>query len=154
MTKDFGLLILRLTGIGLAYAHGWPKIHGLVAGQTRFVEGVAALGFPMPQVFAWAAALSEVAGGLLIALGLFARFAAPFSACVTFVAAFFRHHAFQQLLGKLGMAQLSEETLDKWGNPELALVYLACFLTILLLGPGRFSLDQLFRGGGGKGRRK
>lgn len=154
MSKDLGLLILRLTGIGLAMAHGWPKVYGLATGQTRFVEGVAALGFPLPQVFAWAAAFSELGGGLLIALGLFTRIVAPFSACVVFVAAFFRHHAFQQLLGRLGFAQISEDTLKQWGNPELALVYLACFIAIIVLGPGRLSLDQLFRGGGARGRKK
>jgi putative oxidoreductase len=153
MNKDLALLLLRLTGFGLAYAHGWPKVQALVGGQTRFIEGVANLGFPMATFFAWAAALAELGGGLFIALGFFTRLVAPFSACVVFVAAFFRHHAFQQLLGRLGLAQLSEETLKQWGNPELALVYLACFLAILLLGPGRLSLDHLFRGGTGKGRK-
>lgn len=155
MSRDLALLLLRLTGVGLAYAHGWPKVHNLATGQaTRFIEGVASLGFPMPHVFAWAAGLSELGGGLLIALGLFTRLAASFSAFVVFVAAFFRHHALQQLLGKLGFAQISKETLEQWGNPELALTYLACFLAVILLGAGRLSLDQLFRGGGGKGRKK
>ena len=49
MTRDLGLLILRLTGGGLALAHGWGKVVNLSAGQgERFIAGVAELGFPAP----------------------------------------------------------------------------------------------------------
>lgn len=140
MTRDLGLLILRLAGLYLAVAHGWGKIVGLASGETRFLEGVARIGFPMPLVFAWAAALSEFAGGLAIALGLFTRWAAPFAAFTMFVAAFGGHRAFSQILVWLHLAPASED-LKKWGNPELAIVYMLVCLAVGLLGPGRFSID-------------
>jgi uncharacterized membrane protein YphA (DoxX/SURF4 family) len=35
VTRDLGLLILRLTGLYLAVGHGWGKIVGLASGQSR-----------------------------------------------------------------------------------------------------------------------
>lgn len=142
MTRDLGLLILRVAGLYLAVAHGWGKIVGLASGETRFLEGVARIGFPMPLAFAWAAALSEFLGGLAIALGLLTRWAAALAACTMFVAAFVRHRAASQLLSWLGLAPVSEEAVKGWGNPELALVYLIVCLAVAMLGPGRFSIDS------------
>ena len=64
MTKDLALFVLRLSGLGLAFGHGWQKVAMLSSGGgDRFVAGVEALGFPMPLVFAWAAGLAELVGG-------------------------------------------------------------------------------------------
>lgn len=141
MTRDLGLLILRLTGLYLAVGHGWGKVVGLASGQTRFVEGVASMGFPLPVVFAWAAALSELVGGIAIALGLFTRWAAVSAAATMFVAAFVRHKAALHFLAWLAIAPVSEDVLKSWGNPELATVYFALLAGVALLGPGRFSVD-------------
>ena len=141
MTRDLGLLVLRMAGLYLAIGHGWGRIVGLASGHTRFVETVAALGFPVPLLFAWAAALSECAGGIAIALGFFSRWAAAFAACTMFVAAFVRHRAASQLLSWLGIAPASEEALKAWGNPELSTLFLIACLAVTLLGPGRFSID-------------
>jgi putative oxidoreductase len=142
MTRDVAVLILRLAGLGLALAHGWGKVAALAMGSgDRFVEGVASLGFPLPALFAWAAALAEFGGGLAVALGLGTRVAAGFAAFTMAVAAFGRHHAHELLLVKLGLAGATPDQLKAWGNPELALVYLALFLGVALLGGGRFSLD-------------
>ncbi len=46
MTKDVALLVLRLAGLGLAFAHGWGKIAALASGEGGgFIEGVGRLGF-------------------------------------------------------------------------------------------------------------
>ena len=92
-------------------------------------------------MFAWAAALSELGGGLLVAAGLFTRWAAAFAAFTMFVAGFIRHRALSQLLSWLGIAPVSEETAKAWGNPELAIVYCAVCVAVALLGPGLFSVD-------------
>ena len=141
MMRDIGLLVLRLAGLYLALGHGWGKVVGLASGQSRFAEGLAEMGFPLPVVFAWAAALTEFAGGLALALGLFTRWAAALAAITMFVAGFMRHRALGQLASWLGIAPASEETVKAWGNPELALAYLAIFAAIALLGPGRLSID-------------
>ena len=72
---DLGLLVLRLgIGLTLALAHGLGKLPP----SDGFIEGTAAMGFPLPVLFAWAAALSEFLGGLLLAVGLATRPAAVF----------------------------------------------------------------------------
>lgn len=119
---DAGLLWLRiLMGSGLAY-HGALKIFG--GKMDGFARGVAHLGFPLPEVFAWCAVLSEFAGGILIVLGLYTRQAAAFAAVTMGVAVFLRH------------AQ------DPFSVKELAAAYGVMAVTLFLTGPGRFSVDS------------
>ena len=143
---DAALFVLRLSGLGLALAHGWPKVERLLSGQgAPFIEGVANLGFPYPTVFAWAVTLAELVGGFLIALGLLTRVAAGFAAFTMFVAAFLRHKLAQQTLAFFGVNPVSKEVLESWGNPERAALFLLIFIALLLMGGGRFSLDRLAR---------
>jgi putative oxidoreductase len=147
---DVGLLLLRMAGVGLAVAHGIPKLARMLGGNLGFVDSVARLGFPFPAVFAWAAALSESVGGLLLAVGLGTRVTAAFCACTMAVAAFLRHHAHDLLRINLGLLQADPATVEKWGDPELALVYLLAFLALCMLGGGRFALERAFRRGGAR----
>ncbi len=119
---DLGLLILRLgAGVSLAFAHGLDKLPP----SPGFVEGTAAMGFPLPLVFAWAAALSEFGGGLLLALGLATRPAAFFVACTMAVAFFVRHSA------------------DPFMGAEKAFLYLVAALALIATGAGRYAFDRL-----------
>ena len=126
---DIGKLILRLAvGAGMM-THGWPKVFGVNAEGVRniigFTKGVAELGFPRPEWFAWAAALSELAGGALLVLGLGTRVAGFFIACTMAVAAWSSRDG-----GFSGM--------------EKAILYFAPALFFALSGPGRKSLDAIF----------
>lgn len=117
----FGLLWLRvLMGSGIAH-HGYGKVFG--GHLEPLTQGVAALGFPAPELFAWAAALSEFAGGILIVLGLGTRIAAAFVFITMSVAAFLQHAA------------------DPFNVKELALAYWTMAGTLILTGGGAFSLD-------------
>jgi len=120
---DAGLLALRLSGVLMAMLHGWSKLPP----SGKMITNVANMGFPVPSVFAWSAALSEFLGGILVALGLFTRPSAFFLGCTMAVAGFIAH-------GK-----------DPLQRKELALVYLAIWVALALTGAGRFSIDALIR---------
>jgi putative oxidoreductase len=152
---DLALLLVRLgLGLGMALAHGLPKVQALASGDTAFVQGVARLGFPYPLAFAWTSAAVELVGGIAVALGLFTRPFAALNSVNMVVAAFARHHAHHQLLGVAGLRVWTEEQLKAWGRPELALVYLLGFTALLLMGAGLYSVDGLMVGNRKKPRRK
>jgi uncharacterized membrane protein YphA (DoxX/SURF4 family) len=60
------------------------------------------------------------------------------------VAVFLRHRAYLQLLVPIGFASATREQVESWGSPEMALLYLLILTAIVLLGPGRYSLDHMF----------
>ena len=123
---SLGIAVLRILVGGAMANHGFGKIFG---GRIEgFAEGVAQMGFPMPVVFAWAAALSELAGGLCLAAGLWTRPAAFFIFCTMSVALFIRHGA------------------DPFSVKELAYLYWSASLSLMLLGGGRYSVSQLISG--------
>lgn len=144
MKKDIAMLLLRLAGLGLAIGHGWGKMSALATGGgDRFIAGVESLGFPLPALFAWAAALAEFVGGLAVTFGLGTRIAAAFAAVTMFVAAFGRHQLHQHILVAIGLLQASPDEIKKWGNPEMSFLYLVVFVALALMGGGRFSADRL-----------
>jgi putative oxidoreductase len=109
--NELSMTALRVfAGASMAFAHGLGKLppsEGLI-GKT------AEMGFPEPLFFAWAAALSEFVGGLMIAGGLLTRVGAAFGA----------HAA------------------DPFGKQELSLFYLVVSLVFLVRGSGRISVDR------------
>ncbi len=118
-----GLLWLRvLTGAGVAY-HGFGKIFG--GRMDGFAKGVEAMGFPAPGAFAWAAALSESVGGVLLVAGLATRPAALLVFATMCVAVFMKHRS------------------DPLAVKELALAYWTAAGALFLAGPGVFSVDKL-----------
>lgn len=117
-----GLLVLRLTaGLALALNHGLGKLPP----SDGFIQGVAGMGLPLPLLFAWAAALSESLGGLLLAAGLATRPAAA------------------AILGTMTTAVLVAHAGDPIAKREPALLFGAVALLFLLTGPGRYALDTL-----------
>ncbi len=119
-----GLTLLRIfAGAALALSHGIGKMPP----SDGFVEATAKLGFPLPGVFAWAAALSEFLGGAFLALGLFTR-----------VSSFFI--AFTMLVALLGVHRA-----DPFQKQELAFLYFFIALAFMLKGSGDWSIDSFLR---------
>ena len=119
-SADLGLALGRLYfGLSMALAHGIKK----VPPSTRWVEYVSDLGFPAADYFAWCAGITELCGGILIALGLFTRLSS-LGLILTMTVAVFMGHAG-----------------DPFSKLELGLCYLFASLIFLSLGGGRYSLD-------------
>lgn len=122
---DLALFILRLFFGGLMLTvHGWPKLLKLLGPDPITFADPLGLG---PAVSLGLAVFAECLCALLIILGWFTRWAA-FPLLITMVVAVF---------------------IVNFGSPlpdlELGLLYLAAFLTLMLTGPGRYSLDARFR---------
>lgn len=119
-----GLAAARVcAGLMMAFGHGLGKLPP----SDQFIDGVAGMGFPMPLVFAWLAALAEFAGALALTIGLATRPAALFLGITMATAAFVAH------------AQ------DPFDVKERALLYLAISAIFLAMGSGRYGLDQRLR---------
>ena len=121
--RDVALLVLRVTAGAIFVFHGYGKLLGGAPGMAGFTKMVTGLGFPLPDVFAWAAALSEFVGGIALILGLFPRIAAVFTAMVMLVALF----------------MVKKGALPK-ADPDYAL--LAMSIAIMLMGGGRYALGR------------
>jgi len=118
---DLGLLIFRLcVGLALAFSHGMGKMPP----PDELIAGVGSMGFPLPVLFAWAAALSEFAGGLFIAAGFLTRFAAGFVGFTMAVAFFIVHAA------------------DPFMKKEMAFLYLVAAVLLIFTGAGKYSVDR------------
>lgn len=117
---DVALLLLRLGAAALLLGgHGWSKL-------THFSERAAT--FPDPIGVGSTTSLglvvfAEVGCSLLVALGLLTRLAVL------------------PILVFLGVAFFIQHAHDPWPRRELALIYAVPFLTLLLAGPGRISVD-------------
>ena len=105
----------------LFFCHGTQKLLGWPGGKPTVPTGS----------LVWFAGIIELAGGAMIALGLFAGCAA-FIASGTMAVAYFKAHApggFLPIVNK----------------GELAVLYCFAFLYISAVGSGRHSLDAAFR---------
>lgn len=120
---SFGLLLLRAAFGGLMLVHGWQKLTGFQELAAVFPDPLG-IGGKLSLI---AAIGAEFGCSLLLIAGLAGRLAAIPLACTMGVALFIVHAA------------------DPWQKKELAAVYLAAYAALVFTGPGRFSLDGLFR---------
>jgi putative oxidoreductase len=131
---DLAVLILRAAVGAVGVFHGCQKLFWMFGGSgpRSFGDHLASLGIPLPVVAAYLAGLSELLGGLLVGIGLFTRPAAvPFA--FTMAVAIWSH-GWKFDAGK--------------GGFEYPMTLLAALVAIFLLGPGRFSVDHIFRSKG------
>jgi putative oxidoreductase len=120
-----GLLALRLfLGLTMLLHHGLDKINNFSTYATKFPDPIGLGVKPGLALVTFA----ETAGALLIALGLLTRFGA-LTLVIDMAVAFFMVHKSLQ-------------------GGELAFIYLAGYLALLLAGGGNFSIDKVLFGKG------
>ncbi len=127
--RDIGLLILR-AGIGIMFmGHGLPK---LIAGPDKWLilgGTMNALGVDFaPMAWGFMAGFSEFAGGMLLALGFFTRPACFFLLATMIVA-----------------TSMHISKCDPFLKYSHAMEAGILFLSLIFIGPGKYSLDNLIR---------
>ena len=125
--QPYTLSLLRIVAGFLFSLHGCQKILGLLGGMGG--SGAKAQMFTL----FWFAGVIELAGGLLILLGLFTRPVALVAAGQMAVA-YFMVHAPKRFWPILN-------------GGELAVLYCFLFLYLFTAGPGPWSLDSLMKRG-------
>jgi putative oxidoreductase len=130
MLMSLGLLVLRLV-VGLTMAaHGAQKVFGWWggSGMAGWIQVVTRLRIRPAAPWAWIAALSELGGGLLFALGLLSPLGSLAIAGTMLVAIATVHWANGFWNTKRGY--------------EFNLTVLASVTAVALAGPGTYSLDE------------
>lgn len=120
LNHHLGLLIFRVGLSAMMLVHGIPKINRLFEDTIEFADPFG-LGATISLILAL---LGEVVAPILIIIGFKTRLAAIPALITMIVAAFIIHAS------------------DPYGNKEMALLYGLGFLTILIAGPGKYSLDK------------
>lgn len=124
LSTDIALLLLRVSIASLLlFSHGWPKLANFdeKAGSFTSVLGTGS------NISLSLAVFAEVFCSALVILGLFTRLALVPLIVMMLVIVFIIHAD------------------DPFGKQELALLYFIPFFAIFLTGPGKYSLDHLFK---------
>lgn len=119
---DIALLLLRIAGGGfMAINHGYGKLLKLFGDEPIKFMDFLGLG---PKFSLALAVLAEFVASILIVLGLFTRLSTIPATFTMLIAAFVAHGA------------------DPFKRKESALMFLIMYIVILLMGAGKYSLDQ------------
>ncbi len=123
---DIGMLILRvIVGCLIVFGHGWGKLANY---GTRLDTFADPLGFGS-AVSLTLTVFAEFFCGIAIVLGLLTRLSVIPLIILMMTAAFIVHAD------------------DPFGRQELPILYLLSFLTIFIMGAGKYSLDNFMLGG-------
>lgn len=151
--KNLGLLLLRIVTGGTLAAHGYTKLFGgegksphptltriygqnfpkavESTGTANFSKGLEQMGVPYPQAAAYAAGAAEFGGGVALLTGTMTRLAA-LAVLFNMLVAIRKAHWSNGFYGQ--------------GGFEFPAQLAASAGTLLLAGPGAFSVDGLFGG--------
>jgi putative oxidoreductase len=127
----FAPVVVRVIVGFLMFAHGVDKLSGGAAGIAGFGEFLSSAGLPAGLLLAWFVTLLELVGGAMLILGLLSRVIAGLMTVELLV-------AIALVTGQAGLISG-----DQGVGYERDLAYIAGFLVVFLLGPGRPSLDPL-----------
>ncbi len=120
LMTHLGLAFLRITTALMMLTHGYSKFMKLVSGDFKFADPIG-IG-EAPSLFL--AVVGEFIAPILIIIGFKTRLAAIPALITMLVAAIIVHGA------------------DPFGTQEKAWLYSVLFATIILLGPGKYSIDK------------
>ena len=120
MQKDIGLLLLRIGLTLCMIPHGWSKLNKILEGSFKFADPIG-IGEAPSLVLA---TFSEFICSVLILVGFKTRWASLPLAFTMLVAAFITHFD------------------DPWSKKELPVIYLTGYLTLALMGGGRYSVKD------------
>ena len=119
--QDLGLLLVRLLTGGMMLTHGIPKIGRFFGeGPVQFADPFG-LG---PEISLGLAIFAEVGCAILVMIGFKTRWATIHLMITMLVAAFYMHGS------------------DPFSKKELSLLLFTLFLSILISGGGRYSVDR------------
>ncbi|MCP4976386.1 MAG: DoxX family protein [Maribacter sp.] len=120
LQTNIGLALLRIVPSAMLLTHGIPKFQKLISGNFEFGDpiGIGAT----PSLFL--AVIGEFICPILIIIGYKTRWMAIPPAITMLTAGIIVHSA------------------DPFGTKEKAFLFLTFFIVILLLGPGKFSIDK------------
>jgi putative oxidoreductase len=116
------LLFIRVSAAALMLTHGYPKLTKLFAGgEIEFADPI----FLGPAISLVLAVFAEFFCSILIAIGLGTRLASI------------------PLIITMGIAVLIVHASDPIGGKEKALLFLIIYLTLLVSGSGKYSVDYI-----------
>ncbi|SHI76507.1 putative oxidoreductase [Arenibacter nanhaiticus] len=118
--KDIGLAFLRMGAAAMMITHGLPKFQKLVSGNLQFADPIGIGSTPSLIL----TVLAEFVCPILIFVGFKTRLASVPVVITMLVAGLIVHAS------------------DPFKTKEMALLYALIFITILVLGPGKYSLDR------------
>ena len=121
--NNIALLILRVVFAGsMLYCHGLSKLNRLIEGDLSFANPIG-IGEAPTLVLA---VFSEFLAPLFILVGYKTKVFSFYPAATMFVAAFIVHLS------------------DPFARKEKAILFLIGFIVIMMMGPGKYSIDRKF----------
>jgi putative oxidoreductase len=121
--NNIALLLIRIVFAGsMLYGHGLSKFYRLIEGNLSFANPIG-IGEAPTLVLA---VFSEFLAPLFILIGYKTKIFSFFPAATMFVAAFIVHLS------------------DPFARKEKAILFLIGFIAIMMMGPGKYSIDRKF----------
>ena len=119
--NNIALLLIRIVFAGsMLYGHGLSKFYRLIEGNLSFANPIG-IGEAPTLVLA---VFSEFLAPLFILIGYKTKIFSFFPAATMFVAAFIVHLS------------------DPFARKEKAILFLIGFIVIMMMGPGKYSIDR------------
>jgi putative oxidoreductase len=121
--NNIALLLIRIVFAGsMLYGHGLSKFYRLIEGNLSFANPIG-IGEAPTLVLA---VFSEFLAPVFILIGYKTKIFSFFPAATMFVAAFIVHLS------------------DPFARKEKAILFLIGFIVIMMMGPGKYSIDRKF----------